>query len=76
MTTSDNEPELPTYITREEAAVTAGCSERTINRWLAAGKLTRHVAQPGSLLRIELGELDRFLRTQPIMPELITEQVE
>ena len=46
------------YLTLTEAALYARCSKRTIQRWLDAGKLTRH-GQSRPL--VHQAELQRFL---------------
>lgn len=54
-----------TLITKREAADRAGVIIRTVNNWLALGKLTKHVNGLGQV-RIDADELDRLLRFQPV----------
>lgn len=48
-------------ISIEAAAVAAGVNERTIRRWLSAGKLTRY-ERPGRVrVLVDANELRRFI---------------
>jgi excisionase family DNA binding protein len=48
------------YLNTKQAAEASGVAEKTVRAWVRTGKLQGHWA--GRLLRIERGELDRFMR--------------
>lgn len=52
-------------ITKRAAAERAGVIVRTVDNWLAVGKLTKHVNGLGQV-RISAEELDRLLKFQPV----------
>jgi excisionase family DNA binding protein len=55
------EQEPARYLPAKSAAEVSGVAEKTIRAWVRQGRLRGHWA--GRLLRIERGELDRFLAT-------------
>lgn len=52
------------WLTRSEAAERSGRKLRTVDRWLAAGLLTRHVTGTGHV-QIDADELDALLTPVP-----------
>lgn len=48
------------YLTAQEAAAVVKVNERTIKRWVSAGKLERH--GEGRLLRVRRSDLERYMR--------------
>lgn len=53
------------WLTRAEAARRAGISERTLDRWLNNGTLTRH--RRGRAVKVRADELDRVLEPVPVV---------
>ena len=54
---------LPRYGSLAEAAEYLGCNERTVRRYIAAGKI--HGYRLGGLLRVDLNEVDAAMRPIP-----------
>lgn len=50
----------PRYATKRAAATYAAVSNRTVERWIASGLITRY-ATSGDHVRIDLNEVDRLL---------------
>lgn len=53
------------WITKREAAARAGVIVRTIDNWLAAGRLTKHRDGVGHV-RIDAAELTRLITPRPV----------
>lgn len=53
------------WLTRAEAALVAGVSERTIDRWLRSGTLTKHRRPGWRPVLIDPSELEALMRPVP-----------
>lgn len=62
--------EQPRFLTRNQAAVYADCSVRTIDRWMREGLLTRHTAFGGRRVMIDRFEIDRAMQPVPLVDRL------
>lgn len=54
------------WITRRQAAERSGAGMRTIDGWLASGKLAKYTDGLGRV-RIDAAELDELLRPRPVV---------
>ncbi len=61
-------PAAPRYLTRRQAALIAGVTERQLDRWRAEGKLRTYVTRGSSSIRIDREDLQDLISLQQ-MPD-------